>query len=163
MRLYEIRDEYLGLLSLAEDGELSHEAIADTVEALDYEFEDKARNCIMVMKELEAGAETARAEMERLKALAENRKKQAERVKEYVSANMQAINKDKMDLGIFSLTLKKPTKVAEVLDESKIPEAYFVEIPATKKLDKRSLLADLKSGPVNGAELKDGKRALLIK
>jgi len=163
MKLYEIANEYRELLAMVEDGELSADDIADTLEAMDASFEDKARNCLMVMKELEAAASGAKAEADRLSALASSRKAQAEKLKEYVSENMQSTNKDKMDLGIFALTLKKATKVVDVKDESSIPKTYFVEVPATEKLDKASLLAALKVGPVDGAELKDGKRALIIK
>lgn len=163
MKLYDIRNDYLGLLALAEDGELTHDAIADTVEALDHEFEDKARNCMMVVKHLEGQAEVAKKEYERLKALSDSYAKQSDSLKDYVRLNMQALEKDKMDLGIFKLTLKKPTMTAEVLDESKVPGDYFTVVPETKKLDKRALLSDLKNGPVEGAELKEGKRALLVK
>jgi prophage DNA circulation protein len=163
MKLYEIANEYRELLAMVEDGELSADDIADTLEAMDASFEHKARNCLMVMKELEAAAAGAKAEAERLSALASSRKTQAEKLKEYVAANMQSTNKDKMDLGIFALTLKKAAKVVDVKDETKIPKAYFVEVPATEKLDKASLLAALKAGPVDGADLKDGKRALIIK
>ena len=163
MKLYEISNDYQGLLALAEDGELTQEAIADTLEALDVAFEDKARNCVMVLKEIEAGASTAKTEMERMKSLADTRQKQADRLKEYISENMKSIGKDKLDLGIFTLTLKKPTKVAEIDDEAKIPKDYWVEVPATERLDKQALLDALKAGPVEGASLKDGKRALLIK
>lgn len=163
MKLYEIKDEYRGLLSLAEDGELTAEAIADTLEAIEAEFTDKARSCVMVLKELEAGASAAKAESERLKALADSRAAQAERLKEYIADNMKAIEKDKLDLGIFALTLKKAAPVVDVLDESVIPERFFVTVPETKRLDKRALLADLKDGEIPGAALKDGKCALIIK
>lgn len=163
MKLYDIRNDYLGLLALADEGGLTHEAIADTVEALDHEFADKARNCLMVVKHLEGQANTAKAEYERLKALSDSYARQADSLKEYVRLNMEALNKDKLDLGIFKLTLKKPTITADVLDESKIPAQYFTVMPETKKLDKRTLLADLKDHPIEGAELKPGKRALLIK
>ena len=163
MKLYEISNDYQGLLALAEDGELTQEAIADTLEALDTGFVGKVRNCVMVLKEIEAGAAAAKTEMERMKSLADSRQKQADRMKEYISENMKYIGKDKLDLGIFSLTLKKPTKVADIDDESKIPKGYWVEVPATERLDKKALLDALKAGPVEGARLKDGKRALLIK
>lgn len=162
MKLYEISNDYQGLLALADEGGLTQEAIADTVEALDHEFTDKARNCLMVVKQLEGQADTAKKEYERLKSLSDAYSKQAENLKEYIRYNMEATKKDKLDLGLFKLTLKKPTITADVLDESKIPAQYFTVIPESKKLDRRSLLADLKDHPIEGAELKPGKRALLI-
>jgi hypothetical protein len=64
---------------------------------------------------------------------------------------------------LFKLTLKAATKKTKVLDESKIPSEFFVTIPESKQLDKRALLAALKLGEIEGAELEDGKRALTIR
>lgn len=163
MKLYEISEEYRELLRLVDDGELSAEDIADTVEAIDSEFEVKARQCIAVMKEIEGSASVAKVEAERLTALAKSYQNSADRLKDYVRTNMEATGKDKMNLGIFNLTLKKPTEVAAIVDEGKIPEAFYQVIPETKKLDKRELLRALKLGPVDGAQIEHGKRALLIK
>lgn len=163
MKLYEIKDDYLGLLSLVENGDLTQEQIADTLETIDDDFHDKTKNCLMMIKHFEGQAQVAKSEAERLKALADSRAKKADEIREYVRFNMEAAKKDKMDLGIFSVTLKKPTKTVGVVDESKIPARYFRVIPESRQLDKKSLLADLKNQEVAGAELKDGKRALLIK
>lgn len=163
MKLYEIKDEYQGLLQMVDDGELTAEDIADTLEAIDAQFDDKARQCVAMMKEIEGYASIAKAEADRLSGIAKQYQNSAERLKEYVRVNMEMTGKDKLALGIFNLTLKKPVQVAAVVEETKIPQSFFKVIPETKQLDKRELLAALKLGPVDGAKLEDGKRALLIK
>lgn len=76
---------------------------------------------------------------------------------------MQASNQEKIDLGLFKLTLKKPTKQLGEIDESKINDKYFIVVPEIKKLDKRLLLSEAKLEEIDGVELVDSKRALLIK
>lgn len=163
MKLYELKDEYHNLLALVEDGQLTQEQIADTLDSVNHDFEEKVRNCLMMVKHLEGQQATAKAEFERLKALSDSYGNQAEKLKEYVRGNMESLDKDKLDLGIFKVTLKKPSQTLGLVDESKIPETYYKIIPETKQLDKRLLLADLKQSPIEGVELRDGKRALLIK
>lgn len=163
MKLYELRDEYQSLLNMVEEGELTAEQIADTMDAIGHEFDDKARNCLMMVKHLEGQQAIAMAEAERLESLSNSYETQADKLKEYIRGNMEALGRDKMDLGIFKVTLKKPTTTLGLVDESKIPASYYKIIPESKKLDKRALLADLKQSPIEGVELRDGKRALLIK
>lgn len=164
MKLYEIRDQYLGLLDLADDQAWSPEIIADTLEGINAEFDDKARNCLMLVKHLEHQASAAKAEVDRLKSIQSQAEKQAEGIKEYVRTNMESIGRDRLDLGLFKVTLRAPTKVANVIDEVQIPNRFWRVIPETLQLDKRSLLDALKAGEqVEGAALADGKRALLIK
>ena len=53
MKLYEITGEILELLTMAEDLELDQKMIQDTMEGLDFEFEEKAEAYAKVVKTLE--------------------------------------------------------------------------------------------------------------
>lgn len=164
MRLYDIAQEYLQILQLVECGELTAEAVKDTLEAINAEFDFKAKNCLMVVKQLQSDSDGIQKEIDRLKNLQKTADYGAERLIEYIKDGMIAIEKEKMDLGIFKLTLKAPTKAVEVLDESKIPSQYFRIIPESKDVDKTAIAAALKNNEViHGVQLADGKRALLIK
>jgi len=48
-----------------------------------------------------------------------------------------------------------------VVDEGEIPEEFFVE--QAPKLDRKSLLASLKDGPIDGATLSNGALTLQIR
>lgn len=163
MKLYEISEEYRELLSLVDSEELTADMVADTLDAMDSEFENKARQCVAVLKEIEGAAMVAKNEADRLLNLAKSYNNSADRMKDYIRSNMEATNKEKLDLGIFKLTLKKPTQIVFVEDEAKVPDDYWRVIPETRQIDKRALLEALKNGPINGAHVADGKRALLIK
>lgn len=164
MRLYEIANEFKGLMQLAEDGELSPEAIADTLEALTCEFEEKAKALIIIKKQIEAQASAFKDEIDRMQNLKKLCEKQSDDIEEYLRVNMVAIKADKFDLGLFKVTLRKATQAVEVIDESKIPSQYWRVIPESKAVDKSLIATDLKAEKeIEGARLIDGKRALLIK
>jgi hypothetical protein len=167
MKLYEIAENYTQLIQMADNGELSEQSLNDTLESLGGEFKDKAKNCMMLVKQFEGNQLSICAEIDRLLALKSNYLKSSESIKDYIKNCMTASGQDKLDLGLFKLTLKKPSKVADIISESEIPDKYWRDIPASKKLDKASLLKDLKvldeNETISGAKLCNGKRALLIK
>lgn len=164
MKLYEIANNYQQVLQLAESGELDEQTAKDTLESISGEFTDKARNCMMIVRQLESDSAGIKAEIDRLKSLQAQTDKAAESLKDYIKFGMESVGSDKLDLGIFKLTLKAASKAVEIFDESALPQDYFVVVPETKKPDKTLISKAIKDGfEVPGAQLIDGKRALLIK
>lgn len=164
MRLYDIAQEYNQLLQMVDAGELSADDIKDTLESISAEFDVKARNCIMVVRQLESDSDGIAKEIDRLKSLQKSIDNSQSNLVDYVKSGMLSVGKDKLDLGIFKLTLRAATKAVEVTDESKIPALYFRVIPESKAVDKSLISAALKDGfEIEGAKLIDGKRALMIK
>ena len=53
MKLYEITGEILELLTMAEDSDLEQKIIQDTMEGLDFEFEEKAEAYAKIIKKLQ--------------------------------------------------------------------------------------------------------------
>ena len=76
---------------------------------------------------------------------------------------MLLLGKDKADLGIFKLTLKKASLKLGSIDESKVPDSCLVYVPASEKIDKRMLLTMVKQEPIEGIELVESERSLIIK
>ena len=164
MKLYEIANNYQQVLQLAEAGDLDEQTVKDTLESISGEFADKARNCMMIVRQLESDSGGIKAEIDRLKSLQDQADKVVESLKNYIKFGMETVGSDKLDLGLFKLTLKAPSKAVEIADESVLPEDYFVIVPETKRPDKSLISKALKDGfDVPGAKLVDGKRALLIK
>lgn len=164
MKLYEIANSYQQVLQMAEAGELDEKTANDTLESIVGEFSEKAKNCMMIVRQLESDSAGIKAEIDRLKALQNQSEKAAEALKNYIKFGMESVGADKLDLGIFKLTLKAPTKAVEVTDTSKIPDEYWRVVPETKAVDKSLIATMIKTGKeVPGAILVDGKRALLIK
>lgn len=163
MKLYEISEQFLALQKMFDDCEIDSATLADTLAGIELDFESKARNCMMIKQSLTHDSLAIGSEIDRLKLLQKQVDNNAESMIEYIKLNMIGIGKDKLDLGIFKLTLKQPSKVVSVIDESKIPDKFFKVIPESKQLDKNELKKALDSEQIEGAQLIDGKRALLIK
>lgn len=163
MKLYEITNDIRELLAMADAGELSLSDIQDTMEALDLEFNEKAEAVIKVRQQMLADIAAIDKEIERLETLKSAPQKSAIRLEEYLKDMMLATEKDKLDLGLFKVTLRKASVVLGDIDEDKVPEQFWTEVPATRKLDKRSLLSAAKESEIEGVNLGESKRSLIIK
>lgn len=117
--LYQLSEEMVQLMDWMNDPEADQQAIADTLEGLQYELEDKAEAYCMVIRQFEADAEAYSKEAERFnqkKTICENN---AKRMKD---ALMQAMvktghdDKNGLAAGLFKLKVsgnggKKPLKI----------------------------------------------------
>ena len=163
MKLYEITESMAGLQALADTEELTEEMIADTMDGLKASFSDKAKAVLQVRQSLLGEAKMIEAEMDRLGKMLDSIGLSADRLEWYLKANMLATETDKLELGLFKVTLKKAgVKLGEVREEF-VPSEFFTAIPATKKLDRRALLAAAKVHHVDGVLLVDAERGLVIK
>lgn len=163
MRLFDIAEEMKGLQSLVDSGEMTANDIKDTLEGVEASFDDKCRATLKVRQALLGDVAAIDNEIARLNELKKAPQNSADRLAEYLKDTMIAVEKDKLDLGIFRVTLRKASMQLGSVDESKIPEMYFQHIPETKKLDKRALLAAVKNGDTDCVKLIEGKRGLVIK
>lgn len=163
MKLYEISEQFRNLQSLFDGEMIDAQSFSDTLESIEAEFTDKARNCVMMQRELEMRVSAIKAEKERLSKLEKAQQSAIERIEEYLRHNMEATSHDKLDLGIFNLTLKKASLTLPTeINEGELPQEYFKVIPESKQLDRVALLNAAKAGKVN-IKLVEGKRALMIK
>ena len=162
-KLYELTGEMLEINAMLDCGDLTYEELKDQIEATTAQYEDKCRAVLMMRQNALKEADGIQAEIDRLTALQAAPKRDADWLESYLKDSMIALEKDKLDLGIFKVTLRKATVQLGDIDESKVPADYFELIPATTKLDKRKLLADAKLRPIEGVTLGESKRGLTIK
>lgn len=163
MKLYDIAQEYNQLLQLVDGGELTAEMVKDTLESINAEFDAKALNCMMVVAQLDSDSAGIDGQIARLKMLKKSVDDSRDNLAEYIKEQMIAINKDKLDLGLFKLSIRKATIQLGVVDESKVPDKFWVTIPESKRLDRTLLLAARKIEEIEGVELGESKRSLQIK
>ena len=64
--LYELTEEFLNLLSMAEDPDVDPQAFKDTLEGLEYEVELKADGYAKIIRQEEGNNATVDAEIKRL-------------------------------------------------------------------------------------------------
>ena len=159
MKLYEISSEIKQLEDLGLDNEL----IADTMESLEMSFNDKANNIAMLNANFEGDITAIDEQIKRLQGIKKTVVNRQEQLKEYLRFNMSESGISSIKCPLFSITLRKASKVVQIDDADLIPDDY-VKVVTTVTPDKASIAKALKDGiEVAGASLVDGKQSLLIK
>ena len=164
MKLYEIADTYRAFMAAVDAGEIPEDAVADTLDGIEGEFEQKADNIACLIKELRLEAQAIKEEADRLTARQRQKQAAADRIARYLQAHMQAMGKGKIETARNRITIKKNPVSCKILDEDTVlgflqlhgmADCYKQE--TTNK--KRELLMRLKDGDeIPGAELETGER-----
>jgi len=142
MTLYELTGEFLSLMEMAGDGDVSPDAIINTAEALEMEIEEKADGYAKIIKALEAEADGLKGEIERLEEKKKVVDAKVDRLKRSLESAMLATGKTKFKTLLFSFTIQKNNPSVYLMDEKKVPKRYRIPVP--DKVDKKALLAYLK-------------------
>lgn len=154
--LYELTSEYLQLLEMAEDPDVDLQTIADTMEAIGGEIEDKADGYARVMKQIEANAAGIKAEIDRLTARKTSMENNVKRMKETLQAAMEATGKKKFKTALFSFGIQKNPASLKIDDPDAVPENFL--IPQPPKVDSAAIKDALKAGAMyNFAHLEQGE------
>lgn len=141
--LYELTDEWLQLLQLAEDGEIDQDVFADTLEGLDFEIELKADGYAKVIAELDHTIAALKAEEKRMSSRRKAMENHIDQMKKSLFEAMRSTGKEKFKTDLFSFSIRKnPASV--ILDTTDIPEEYLV--PQDPVVNKKQIMADLKAG-----------------
>lgn len=160
LTLYQVSSHYLQALDFLTDPELNLpiESVNGTLEALTGEWEEKAINVAMFLKNMEATAEAiknAEVEMTKRRKALENR---VQWLKDYLKDNMLHTGISKIECPYFKLAIQNNPPSVSLLDEEAIPEK-FKEKVITWKIDKPAIKEAIQSGEVvPGAILTNGKR-----
>jgi hypothetical protein len=117
MKLYEIANDYLALMQAIENDELPEDAIADTLEAIEGEIEEKADNIGCVLKEIEAEINAFKTEEQRLAERRKRKEKLYEKLKTYLSETLQRIGVDRVETTRNIISFRKSEAVE--VDEEK--------------------------------------------
>lgn len=144
--LYELSGEYLELLNMAEDPETDPQAFTDTLESLDWEFEDKADGYAKIIAQMNADAGAIADEIKRLQARKKSMEGNVDRMKKSLQVAMETTGKRKFKTSLFSFGIQKnpPRVVMDAENLTDIPIDYLV--PQDPTVDKKKIMAELKSG-----------------
>ena len=128
MTLYELTEDYMNLLELAEDPDIDEQAFTDTLEGIEGALEDKAEGYAKVIRTLEGDAAACDAESKRLRNKKQTIENNIKRMKAALQYSMQATGKTKFKTALFSFGIQK-NPAAVVMDEAyieNIPERFLV-------------------------------------
>lgn len=152
--LYELTDEFLKLLEMAEDidmqDEFEKQCFIDTKEGLEGEIEIKADGYAKVIKQLEGNAEVCDAEIKRLTAKKSVYENNIKRMKRALEQAMIATGKRKFKTDLFSFGIQKNTPSLVLSFDEKDEQAMNVVpldfIKVTQSVDKAALKEAIKNG-----------------
>lgn len=146
MTLYELTEDYMNLLELAEDPDIDEQAFVDTLEGIEGALEYKAENYAKVIRTLEGYASACDAEQKRLRTKKQTIDNNIKRMKAALQCAMQITGKTKFKTSLFSFGIQK-NPAAVVIDEEhleNIPDRFL--IPQDPQIDKRAIKEALKAG-----------------
>ena len=152
MTLYELTNDYMNLLELAEDHDIDEQAFLDTLEGIEGALEDKAEGYAKVIRTLEGDAAACDAEAKRLRNKKQTIERNIDRMKKALQYSMVQTGKTKFKTALFSFGIQKNPASVVIDHAGKVPASYW--IPQPPELDKKAIKAYIKeNGDVDWAHL----------
>lgn len=164
-KLYEITGDLLTLQEMLEE-DASDEALADTLEAVQGEYEIKLENYCKVIRNLEADMDALKAEADRLTAKRKTLENNVDRLKRAMFDSMKATKTDKVKGTLFTVAIQKnggkiPVIVAPEVDTAKLPDQLVI---VSEKPNLEAIRELLEAGKVvDGFTLGERGESLRIK
>jgi len=144
----------------SEFGELDDETLTDTLQGLS-DLPEMIEEIVRSGLDDDVLIVALKARLDEMKSRLARLKSRLERKRELVSWAMGGAGIAKLQAADFSVSLCTGAQRLEVIDESKIPEVYF--IPQPPKLDRAGLLSTVKRGEaVEGASLIVGQPYITV-
>lgn len=161
--LYEITAKHKELTLLAEENEDMAQAVSDTMELIEGEFNEKALSLVNVMKNIGAGIPSIEAEIARLTARKKTIENNQAHMTNYLKTNMEASGISKIECPLFTITLAKGRDIVQIDDTDKIPADYMNYKTSASPM-KKEILAALKDGEeIKGVSLTKSANSIRIK
>ncbi len=156
--LYEITAEYRAALAQIADLELPPEVVADTVEGLQGEVQDKLRAVVAYSLELDiladGAAKAAKAMSDRAKAL----QARVDGLRAYALNSMQATGIGEVHTAEWAAKVAKKPASVQVAEGVQLPPEYM-RVKTTEEPDKAKLKAAIEAGAaIEGVSIVQGFR-----
>jgi hypothetical protein len=141
--LYELSNDYINLIALADDPDIDEQAFMDTLEGIEGALEDKADSYAVVIAEIEAKVDKYKKEIDRLTALKKAGETTIDRVKRNLEGAMRATGKIKFDTDFHKFSIQKNPASLVIDDETKVP-VHFLKIK--EEINKAAIKDAIKAG-----------------
>ena len=163
-RLYELTEQYAAVAELMDDESVDEQVIADTLESIDGEIEDKADNYARMIRNMLSDAEAIKVEEYRLSSRRRSLETRAAYLKTTLQENMAFIGKTSFKTELFSFNIQKnggkqPLTITENLDD--IPMRFLIQQPPLP--DKEAIRSLLEQKEVEWATLEPRGESLRIR
>jgi hypothetical protein len=134
--LYQLRTEYVELMTKLADMDLDAQTLADTIESTGVveSFNEKAVSVVMIARQFDAHCDAIDSEIERLKALKTSRQNTADKLRDYLLNNMMAASIESIDHPLMSIKIRNNPESVDVFDEKQVPTEFMTwpSMPAPK-------------------------------
>ena len=159
--LYELSENYLEILAQCDE---DNAEVADALNAIESDIEDKVKNGIGLIQTLKRRAENYDAEIKRLSSLRKATENNVERIQNNYLDNLRRIGKTKVVTPIGTMTLAKSGgKRKMIIDDESLVPAEFKTTRYEEIIDKDALRDSLENGEViDGAHLEERGQYLKI-
>ena len=128
--LYELTNDWLRLMELAEDPEVDLEVLDATLEGLDYEIEAKADGYAKVIQELAAEAEKLKKEIDRMTARKKTIENRIAHLRDNLKHAMELTGKEKFSTLLFGFNIQNNPPSLVIDNPEKIPKKFLIPQPA---------------------------------
>ena len=150
--IYELTSNYLKLQQMIEAGDFTEEDLADTIEMVEDELEDKAESYGFVITNLNSQADGLDKEIKRLSERKKTIVSGITSLEKSLSSSMIATDHLKFKTNHFSFGFRKSESVT--VDKDALLSADYLTIKTTQTPNKTAIKKALKEGiVVEGAEL----------
>lgn len=144
-QLYALTGQMAALAAMADtDDEGLKQAIQDTMDGIQGEFEVKADNIVMLRRNIEGDIGAIDAEIDRLTELKRIKNNSVTQISEYLRRNMESANIKSIKRPLFTITLAMGKEKVIVDKEEELPED-FITPKTTFAPDKIAIAAKLKA------------------
>lgn len=144
MTLRELTGQYSVLFEMAEEGNIDPQIMKDTLECVDYEFEQKAEAYAAIMDTLAGEVDTIDKEIARLTDMKRTRKNNIKYMKKALQRAMITADKKKFKTDFHSFSIRKNAPSLDNVDSLAVPEEFLV---ISKTVDRVALLKAVKEDP----------------
>lgn len=141
--LYDLTDKLTSLQRLAESGNADPQAIADTMEMVEGDFEDKAVGYVKVYKSIDADVKEIDAEIKRLQERRSSFKNNANTIKQRLVQAMVETGHEHIKTPLFTIYTRRTVSVQAPEDPNQLPQEF---IKTTLAVNKAGLKKALQSG-----------------
>lgn len=164
--LHEVSNQYIELFALIENPESEGmaEAIKNSLDGIQVEFEEKAKSIAYIITNACSDIDSIDSEIDRLSERKKAMSKKIDSVKEYLRQNMEACEIKKISSPLHTITLATGREIVDITDENVIPDEYM-SVTTKIQPDKKMILTKLKDNPdaIEGARLKRSQSSVRVK
>ncbi len=158
MKLYEIANQYQQALATFDDLDLPDDVIADTLEGLKGELQEKGKNVAAYIRNIEADVKAIRDAESAMRDRRVTLQRRVDWLKVLLLSSMQKSEITEISCPWFVIKPRKNPPAVNITNDKVLSKKYIKEV-ITLKIDKKLIAEDIKRGAVvSGAELTQGWR-----